>query len=385
MTRTEDLWIVNPAGRRRDGSWVDDTIVDRQAETGRAGRAPDVGRFERQRVELVRGPGAWSVVDDTFRRRGWTDGLPVVPPTTGRVSALITAVERNPNELLAEVAPLGGLGTVEKVAANAVMAGCGPLQFPFVIAAVEAITDPGFGLVGVQTTDENVTPLLVISAPAARLAEAEINTGAGVLGPGWRGNATIGRAVRLVMQNLGGGWPDLVSFAGAGQPGRYTLCVAEDEIACPWEPLRVDLGYDIDAGVVVAMRAESAVNVTGGLDELMSVMGSATSLFTVAHQAGAAVLLAPHTAIENAELGRSRAEVADLLASRSHLDDELWSASWLANTARARSDTQPAVDGRVIEPADLLVVVAGGRIPIPQHVYFPGWGFGASWIERQVI
>ena len=282
----EDLWVVVPAAQRRDGTWIDDTLTARNREAGQEDRAPDAGRFPRQRVELFRGPGAATTVDETYRRRGWTDGLPVVAPTTGRVAALVAAVEAAPRAVLGELAPLGGQATVERVAANAVMAGCGPTQFPFVAAAVDAIVDPAFNLAGVQTTDENVAPLVIVSGPDRLRAEAEINAGMGVLGPGWRGNAAIGRAIRLVLQNLGGGWPGAVSLAGAGQPGRYGLVVAEDDAACPWPPLRVELGLDPDQTAVVVLRAESAVNVTGGLAEIASAMSSATSLFTAAHHGG---------------------------------------------------------------------------------------------------
>ena len=119
--------------------------------------------------------------------------------------------------VLGEVEPLGGVATVEKVAANAVMAGCEPAYFPVVLAAVQALLDPAFNLRGVQTTDENVAPLLVVNGPAA--GRLGINAGWGALGPGWPANAAIGRAVRLVMNNLGGGWPGAVLVRGPGPAG----------------------------------------------------------------------------------------------------------------------------------------------------------------------
>jgi hypothetical protein len=309
--------------------------------------------------------------------------LPVAPPTTDRVADLVAASGRAPHHVLGELAPLGGLATVEKVAANAVMAGCGPAQFPFVVAAVEAIAEPGFNLRGVQTTDENCAPLVIVSAPAAVRQAAQVHAGIGLLGPGWRGNATIGRALRLVMHNLGGGWPGAVSFAGAGQPGRYTLCAAEDDDACPWPPLRVELGFDAADSIVVVTRAESAVNVTGGLTEIADVMGSATSLFTMLHHGVAALLLAPHVATEAARRGWSRRDLAAHLADRARLRAATWEASWLAETAGAargrRTDEAGRDDGAnrpvLSGPDDLVVFVAGGRIPIPQHVWFPSWGF----------
>lgn len=401
----ESLWVVVPAGQRRDGSWIDDTLVTRTAEAADAAarepgggglgpsatRAPDAGRFPRQRVELFRGPGAAEAVDVAFRRRGWTDGLPVMPPTTARVADLVAVSGRNPQEVMGELAPLGGLATVERVAANAVMAGCGPEQFGYVLAAVSAVCDPAFNLAGVQTTDENVTPLVVISAPAAARSRAELNAGFGVLGPGWRGNATIGRAVRFALNNLGGGWPGVVAFAGAGQPGRYTLVVPEDDETCPWPPLRVELGHGVDDAVVVVSRAESAVNVTGGVAEVVSAMGSAASAFTALHGGSAAVLLAPHTARELAAQGLSRRQVAERLCADASIPAEVWRRFWVAGAVKGAA-ALAADDGSdggggvpvLTDPDRLLVVVAGGTIPIPQHVWFPGWGFPPAHVVRVV-
>jgi hypothetical protein len=379
----EDLWVLVPAAQRRDGTWIDDTLAARNREAGQEGRAPDAGRFPRQRVELFRGPGAAEAVDDTFRRRGWTDGLPIVAPTTGRVARLVAALGRPPHEVLGELAPLGGLATVERVAANAVMAGCGAAQFHFVVAAVEAIVDPAFNLAGVQTTDENVAPLVIVSAPESVRTGVELNAGMGVLGPGWRGNATIGRALRLVLHNLGGGWPGAVALAGAGQPGRYGLVVAEDDEVCPWPPLRVELGLEPDRSVVVVLRAESVVNVTGGLAEIASAMSSATSLFTAVHHGVAAVLLAPHVALQLADRGWSRREVAQRLADEARIPAEVWNRSWVAERTSSGTDRSsgiPVVD----RPDQLVVVVAGGRLAVPQHVWFPSWGFPPALLVREV-
>ena len=217
------------------------------------------------------------------------------------------AADAAPDAVLGELDPLKGLATVEKVAANAVMAGCRPEYLPVVLAAVRAIADPAFNLRGVQTTDENVTPLVVVCGPVARAIG--VNASFGALGPGWQANAAIGRAVRLVMNNIGGGWPAAVSFAGLGQPGRYTLCLAERTELSPWPPFHVELGFGAKESAVVVLRAESVINVTGGLDDLASVMGSAASGFTMLHGGVAAVVLAPFVAKELAEEGLDKADV----------------------------------------------------------------------------
>jgi hypothetical protein len=278
---TNTLWVLLPTGQQRSGAWIDDTLKERVRETGLTSKTPLAGQFPRQRVEVIRDADPVTAVNELFYRRGWTDGLPVVPPTPGKVEEMLGMTDLPKRTVIAELAPLKGEATVEKIATNAVMAGCRPEYLPIVIAAVEALAHPQFNLRGVQTTDENVAPLLIINGPVAR--QLDINAGFGALGPGWQANATIGRTLRLIMHNIGGGWPRAVSFAGIGQPGRYTMCLAENQAESPWSPLHVELGHDARTSTVTLMRAETAINVTGGLAEVASVMGSAASNFSMLH------------------------------------------------------------------------------------------------------
>ena len=225
------------------------------------------------------------------------------------------------------MAPLGGVATLEKIAANSVMAGCRPEYFPVVVAAVEAILDPAFNLRGVQTTDENVAPLLVVNGPVA--PALGINAEWGALGPGWRANATIGRAIRLVLNNVGGGWPGAVSFAGLGQPGALHPLRggARPRQPVASAPRRARLSPRAEHSHV--LRAESAINVTGGLDELASVIGSAASLFAMLHEGKVAVLLAPFVARKLAREGWSKADVKARLHELGRLPAETWRRSWI--------------------------------------------------------
>ncbi|HEU5320395.1 MAG TPA: hypothetical protein VFX28_06315 [Methylomirabilota bacterium] len=380
----EALWIVLPTGQRASGEWIDDTLRRRAQERGLLSRTPQAGQFPRQRVEVVRAADAVEEVNALFEARGWTDGLPVVPPTLARVEAMGAATARAPSDVLGEVEPLRGEATVEKIAANAVMAGCRPEHFPVVLAAVEAVLDPAFNMRGVQTTDENVAPLIVVSGPlAARLG---INAGFGALGPGWRANAAIGRAVRLVMLNLGGGWPGAVSLAGLGQPGRYTLCLAEREDS-PWPPLHVELGYGPEQSTVTVLRAETVVNVTGGLAEVASVMASAASAFTMLHEGRVAVVIAPFVARRLAAEGWSKDDVRRRLHAQARVPVAAWQSWWLRATARRwptwiteAPDTLPVVK----EPGDITLVVAGADLAIPQLAYVPSWGFPPCRVTREI-
>jgi len=380
----EALWVVLPTGQRASGEWIDDTLRARAEERGLLARTPLAGKFPRHRVEVIRAADPVDEVNALFEARGWTDGLPITPPTLARVEAMCASTTRAPSEVLGEVEPLRGEATVEKIAANAVMAGCRPEYFVVVLAAVEAMLEPAFNMRGVQTTDENVAPLLIVSGPlAARLG---INAGFGALGPGWRANAAIGRAVRLVMLNLGGGWPGAVSLAGLGQPGRYTLCLAEREDS-PWPPLHVELGYRPEQSTVTVLRAETAINVTGGLAELASVMGSAASAFTMLYEGRVAVIVAPFVARRLAAEGWRKDDVRRWLHAQARVPVAAWQQWWLRATARSwpawvteTAGTLPVVK----EPGDITVVVAGGDLAIPQLAYFPSWGFPPCRLTREI-
>ena len=191
---------------------------------------------------------------------GWTDGLPVVPPTPERVERMLGGTDRDPDELIAAVPPKWGRATVEKVAINAVMAGCKPAYLPLILTAVEAMTSEQFNLHGVQVTTSHVGPMLVVNGPIRK--QLEINDGFNLFGQGWRANATIGRALRLVCTNIGGSLPGELDRAAFGHAGKYTCCIAEKEEESPWEALHVDRGFRADdsAITVFAGAAPQAIN-----------------------------------------------------------------------------------------------------------------------------
>ncbi len=177
---------------------------------------------------------------EAIYERGWTDGLPVVPPTQRRVLRMLAGTTRNPKEVIGVCPPNLVPLTVEKVAINAVMAGCKPEYLPVVLAAVEAVLDPAFAMHGVLATTMFVGPVLVVNGPIRR--QISMNARGNALGQGNRANATIGRALQLIIRNVGGGRPQEVDRATLGNPGKYTYCFAEDEEGSCWEPLSSDFG-----------------------------------------------------------------------------------------------------------------------------------------------
>ena len=188
-----------------------------------------------------------------FFDQGWTDGLPIVPPTHEKVAAALKTVKRDAQDVVGVVPPRHRPATVEKIAINSVMAGCKPEYFPTVLAATEGMIEEDAKLYGAQTATNMSTPLLILNGPVTR--ELGANAGRNVFGSGNRPNATIGRAIRLVCRNIGGEIPDETDVATHGQPGKYTFCFAENEDESPWTPFHTDYGFKAD---------QSAVSIVGG-------------------------------------------------------------------------------------------------------------------------
>jgi hypothetical protein len=219
----------------------------------------------------------WLQINELYQERGWTDGLPIIPPTEDRVGAFLRWTDREPREVVAVLPPRQGEATVERLAVNAVMAGCRPEYFPVLLAAVEAVADPAFNLDAVQATTHPVTPLLIVNGPIAR--EIGLNGGYNAFGQGCRANLTIGRALRLVLMNVGGGLPGTGDRSTQGSPAKIAYCVAENEEASPWEPLSVEAGFDREASTVTAVPCEGPHNIqdhfsTTGIGILHTIAGA---------------------------------------------------------------------------------------------------------------
>lgn len=219
----------------------------------------------------------YPAINELYVERGWTDGLPIVPPTAEDVEEFLQWTDRDRREVVAVLPPRQGEATVEKLAINAVMAGCRPEYFPVVLAAVEAVAEPAFNLDAVQATTHPVTPLLIVNGPIAK--EIGLNAGYNAFGQGFRANLTIGRALRLVLTNVGGGVPGKGDRSTQGSPAKIAYCVAENEEASPWEPLHVEAGFDHDASTVTAVPCEGPHNIqdhysTTGLGILRTIAGA---------------------------------------------------------------------------------------------------------------
>jgi hypothetical protein len=254
--------------------------------------------------------------------RGFSDGLPLVPPTLERVVEMLDATDRDAQDLVGIVPPYEGQATVEKVAINAVMAGCPAPAFPVVLAAVEAACDPAFALLGLVSTTHPSGPLVVASGPLAD--RIGMNSAGNALGQGNRANATIGRALQLVVRNVGGGRPQQEDRAAHGQPGKLSACFAERLVDSPWPGLAQDRGVPSDETGVTLMAAEAPRLVVDQLartaEELCASLGGA--LEWVSHRRlrfafDALVVVGPEHGRIFREAGWNRGRVRQELFERS--------------------------------------------------------------------
>jgi hypothetical protein len=298
----------------------------------------------------------------------WSDGLPVLPTTPARVERVLGGQDRA--GLVATLAPLEGRATLEAIAINAALAGAAPEHLPVIVAAIRALADPKFNLNAIQTTTHPCTPLVIVNGPLApRLG---ISGGANALGNGHRANAVIGRAIRLVLQNVGGARPGQEDRATLGHAGKFSYCLAEHEAVSPWEPLHVERGFAAGASTVTVCGSEAPHNVndhgsTTPEAMLMALAGTAaTTGSNNIYLAGEPlVILGPEHAQTLASTGWSKAEVKRRLWERVRLRLDRFSAENLARFAivdPARFAGRPP-ETEVhwcLAPEDLMVIVAGG-------------------------
>lgn len=333
--------------------------------------------------------------DQTFqkvaREAGWSDGLPVIAPTEERVSAMLASVDADPTLTLGRVPPAGYSATLETIAANAVMAGCEPHWFPVVVAAVSAVLDPMFNLQGIQPTTHPVSTFVLVNGPAAR--ELGFNSEGNALGPGNPANATTGRAVRLCMQNIGGGRAPDLDRSTQGAASKFTFCAAENEAANPWSPLHVDRGFDRDESVVTVFGGEPNHNIEdhvsstpeGVLHTAAGTLG-AVGANNPYYMGEIVLLLGPEHARTIAQGGWNKSDVRGFLfdhARNSFRDLKrggMWGMQYWPPWFHAVDDDHmlPVV----ATPEDLIVAVVGG--PGKHSSCIHSWG-ATRGISRPIV
>ena len=322
------------------------------------------------RASTLSVPDDHEALNREFMARRWSDGLPVVAPTPQRVERMLAHTRRRPDEVVARIAPRYGAATVERIAINAVMAGCLPEYLPLLIAAAEAVASRDFNLSGVQATTNPAAVWLIVNGPI--VAKLGINGGANCLGPGTWANATLGRALRLILQNVGGGLPGSMDRATQGQPGKYTFCCAENEEGSPWEPLHVERGFARGSSTVTVAAPLGTWNMnTHAKDaaDLLRVIAD-TMMFPCSsdyvHGGSPWVVLSPeHAHILDRE-GLSKKDVKKALWEQTRFSATRLSAKDLGRVQAARNEELGGVTRETMlpistEPDHINIIVAGGE------------------------
>lgn len=311
-------------------------------------------------------------INDLFHLRGWTDGFPIIPPTERLVEEMLAYCDRPWDRPISTIPPRYGEATPIRLATNAVMAGCRAEYFPVVIAAIEALCEETFNLYGLQATTHLVSPLIIVNGPIAR--ELGINSGYSALGSGCRSNATIGRAVRLSLVNIGSAQPGTGDMATFGSPAKYSYLAAENEAESPWEPLHVERGFQPEASTVTVVGAECPHNVNDhqsitGVGILRMIAGT---LATTGNndvynlEPHPAIVIGPEHARTIAADGFSKADVKRHVFENATLPLQRFSQEnidrrFLVTHKERYGDANSSTPVPMFQrPEDLLVVVIGG-------------------------
>ena len=341
-------------------------------------------RLDSQQIEVT---DDFEAVQALYLERGWSDGLPIVPPTPERVEAMLASLDSSlftPQQVIAEIPPNWGGATVERLAINAVMAGCRPEYLPIILAAVEAMGDPAFNFYAIQATTHPCAPLLIINGPIR--TELGFNSGSGAYGPGWQPNATIGRAIRLALLNIGGAYPGVGDMSTQGAPSKYTYCVAENEEENPWQPLHVERGFRPEQNAVTVLAGEPPHNIndhTGrSADDILTIVAGAMAV-TGANNAytGGETLLAlgPEHAATIARDGLSKRDVAEWLHRRARIPLERYTRdTMLERFGHIPEEPVPMVN----TPEDLAIIVLGG--PGKHSSWIPTFGGSTHSVTREI-
>ncbi|MBO0683828.1 MAG: hypothetical protein J2P45_11770 [Candidatus Dormibacteraeota bacterium] len=321
-------------------------------------------------------------VQHFFYRRGWTDGLPIIPPTAEAVREMLTGTDLPPDHLVGKMMPRQGKVTVEKIAINAVMAGALPTAMPLLVAAVEALLDRNTGFGTWQVSTGSWAPFWIVNGPIRE--QLHINSGSGALSPGDIANASIGRAIGLLVKNLGGARKAIEDMGVLGNPGKYTMVIAENEEASPWEPLHVQHGFEQQDNTVTVSAPNSYLQIWPYGSDDKGILRAITSNM-VPRWKRLTLMLPPGHAQTMADAGWSKAEIASWLYEYARVPayktPDFWGTPGLARMVRPLrpalnpEDPAPLLTG----PDGLRVVVVGG----PGS--FMGLAYGASgWTTKQV-
>ena len=324
---------------------------------------------------------------DFCYEQGWTDGLPVIPPEASRVEAMLAFEGRPPETVLANHPATGLELTIHSAAANSVMAGCLPEYFPVIVAAFEAMQETPFNFHGSTASTGGSAPLLIVSGPA--VDELGMNAGVNLFGPGNRANATIGRAVRLILLNVFKMTPGIADKSTQGNPGKYSFCIAERADRNPWPALHEELGFGPDISSVTVFAGAGFCNVEnhggGTPEQVLLTIADAMANYGCITLGQSVVVLAPEHAEIVASTGWSKRDVQEFLFQHANRPIEgMKAVGKFVQREYEKQGSLPEIH-RGIEPEDILVTVGGGDAG-GHSAFIPSWSRGrASLMQSKPI
>ncbi len=309
-----------------------------------------------------------------YYEKGWTDGLPIIPPTEGSIQAMLDAVPLDPDEEIIFIEHRNISVTAEKVAINAVMAGCKPEYMPVILAALEAIGDPRWSYHGPATSTGGAAVLILVNGPMAR--KLGINDGENLFGPGWRANATIGRTVHLVMRNVTCTLPGLLDRSTLGHGGKYSFCIAENEEESPWPPFHVEQGFHPEQSAVTvfaALAPHQFYNQLSNTAEGILTTACAHMRISpgISGQPQYMIIIAGEHMNVIAKEGWSKEDIRKFCFEHTQTSlAELKRIQVIPGAIQAEDET--TLRSLVPSPEDFMIVAAGGRAGA-FSCYIPGW------------
>ncbi|MBO4316740.1 MAG: hypothetical protein J5855_00465 [Mailhella sp.] len=368
------LTVCNPAGKTEDGVYVDALL----SQVNGAKAALPRTFFETVEIK----DDGIAEVNELFLSRGWGDGLPIIPPTKERVEAMIAGYDLPGDFAIATLAPMDGVATVENIAVDAVMAGCEPRHMPLLVAAVEAVSQDDFDLRGMSTTTNPDAVMMIVSGPIVE--QMGLNAGTGTFGRGNRANASISRALHLVIQNVGGSRQGVTDMSTLGQPGEFVMFLAENAKATPWGSFHTERGFMAEKNVVTVASVEGYSGVMGigyTRPEYLDLIAGWMKGHDRPFRRDVIMLIAQDTAQMLAREGWTRKSIREYLREKAKIPFKDWIAQYHGAVSARKGVPQSMIDEA--KPDDLFpkpiienltILVAGGTGE--KSMILPCWAAG---------
>ncbi|MBI4321066.1 MAG: hypothetical protein HY675_21460 [Chloroflexi bacterium] len=327
-------------------------------------------------------------VNSLFYEKGWGDGWPIMPPTEEAVAEMLAGTDLPPGHVVAEMKPRLGQVTVQKIAVNAVMAGALPTHMPVLVAGAQALMDPGSSFGAEEISAGSCAPFWIVSGPIRK--DLHVNSGAGALSPGDIANAAIGRAMGLIIRNTGGARNGIEDVGVFGNPGKYSMVIAENEEESPWEPLHVEQGFSREHSTISVMFSNTSTQLIPYGSDMDGILNAVVSNVLPGRQGLLCLTLIPTHAKALANSGWTKKEIAGFIAEYARVpayrhpgyasvEERRDSTAWQQPPHNAE-DCMAILSG----PDSIRIIVAGGPGAFMGLFQAGSYATGNRWVTKKV-